>query len=684
MLIWNGILKNERAIIDRCINSLLPHIDGAVLVDTGSTDGTPERVMELFAAADKPVEFHFAPFENFSQARNEALRRARESKCQWDYLLLADADMEFKVTKPNWLNGAGGLSYDLYQTAGSIRYVNRRVVSRRATGNYVGPTHEYLDVPGDGLLDGAEFVDHADGANRVEKFSRDIALLEKALETEKNPGLIQRYHFYLGQSYFDLANWSKAAEHYKIRTTLGGFDEEVWNAQVHYAHCLANSGDCKGFLWEMLRAYQQRPTRAESLYDLAKFFREAGDNRISLLFSEPGLQITQPNDLLFVNHHVYDTGLKAEFAICAYYDPIRRSHGRALCDEIALSKLAPLDRRQEARANQYWYLRPLSQILSSFETKQIPFTPPEGWTAMNPSVVRYKGNPVVLLRTVNYRITVEGSYEIRGPDAAYSRDWPISTVNYLVHLDNDLNLVSSHELVLPANWPEPKFDLVRGLEDSRLFVWGDELWTLSCARELTAEGWCEQVLAPVSSAGYGDKWQVLRPEHRQHEKNWMPWAPGRGGLQFVYRLGVLVNTDGDEISRHDCKLDVGHISGGSQVIRVDGLYLALVHEARLIPGRNIRYYQHRFVMLEKDGSLKAISPPFYFHDRQIEFAAGLAYFPDRRQLLISYGVRDCEAWLAWVNLDEVMHFLLEGTEYDYGNHGLRADSGTSALGTGLP
>ena len=44
-LVWNAIVKNEAAIIERCVNSLLPHIDGAVVVDTGSTDGTPDLLM---------------------------------------------------------------------------------------------------------------------------------------------------------------------------------------------------------------------------------------------------------------------------------------------------------------------------------------------------------------------------------------------------------------------------------------------------------------------------------------------------------------------------------------------------------------------------------------------------------------------------------------------------------------
>jgi glycosyltransferase involved in cell wall biosynthesis len=654
-LVWNAIVKNEAAIIDRCINSLLPHIDGAIIVDTGSTDGTPDILISRFREAKKPIRLERVPFENFQQARNEALKAARNSDLKWDYLLLSDADMELKVSKTNWLNGAKGLSYDIKQTAGAIGYFNRRVVSCRASGEYVGVTHEYLDVATDGILDGVEFVDHADGANRPEKFSRDIALLEKALETETRPGLIQRYHFYLGQSYFDAGQWAKAAEHYRIRTTLGGFEEEVWNAQLHYAHCLSNLDDQPGFLWGMLQAYRLRPHRAESLYDLAKYFRERGDNQLSLLFSTPGMSQGYPrDDLLFVNNHVYDTGLREEFSICAFYNQEHRKRGAVVCNKLAL------EGSRQASSNLYWYLEPLVNSVPSFVPKRIVFNPPDGYVAMNPSISSYGDELKVLVRTVNYTITPEGQYEIRDTAGSASRDNPIHTRNFIIDLDSDLNITSHCELC----WSRPAalYDLVIGLEDVRLFEKDGQLQGIACVRENTAQGWCEQVLFGINDGGQvGWFTTVLPTTPRQHEKNWMPWVRD-DQLQFVYRLGTLIDASGKEVFHRKPEIDVSRISGGSQVVTANGIHMAVVHEAEFIPGRpHNRYYRHRFVTFANDGGLLRISPPFYLHDRQIEFAAGMAYLPEHRQLVISYGVRDCEAWLATMDFDEVIAFIAEGS-----------------------
>lgn len=646
-LVWNAIVKNEGARIKRCVDSLLPHIDGAVVVDTGSTDDTIEQLDRIFKEAGKPLEVHHAPFENFEQARNVALDRARASALEWDYLLLSDADMELVVHKPEW-NKVDELGYDMKQYGGGlsgIGYFNKRLISRKATGKYVGVTHEYLDVVGNGTVDGAFFIDHADGANRTEKHKRDIRLLKKALKTETSPGMIQRYHFYLAQSYRDGGNWQQAAEYYRKRIDLGGWDEEVWNAQVHYAYCLRELGKINEYVIETMRAYEMRPQRTEPLYDLARFFRETGRNHTSLLFSVMGMSKPRPDDKLFVNESIYTHGLREEFAICAYYDAARRDAGAKEASMLSLQGSS------QARGNLFWYLKGVKNHIPSFKAEKIDFTPPPGYVALNPSVISFGGTPMILIRTVNYTITYDGQYRIRAADGSLGGDHPIITRNFIGPEWKEIEL----PVDLPVEW-----DMVIGFEDSRLFEWNGQLWTSSSVRQLNREGLCEQVLAPITFDGdrcrYGEYKRML-PKVRTYEKNWMPWVDG-DKLSFVHRLGTMVNTDGEIEVEHGQAWDVGCISGSSQVVDVGEYHLAIVHEAGAIPGRNNRYYRHRFALFRKDKNLHALSAPFYFHDKQIEFAAGLAYFPDKGEVMVSYGVRDCEAWTATMNLEEVVSFTL--------------------------
>src|SRR4029077_18554814 len=130
-----------------------------------------------------PGELHSFSFHNFEQARNAALDCAGASPLGYDYLLLADADMELVVEDRDFRAKLEAPGYRLIQrTDSTLTYSNTRLVQRNAGARYHGVTHEYLDVPG-GVKEfqGVWYRDHASGSNRVDKFERDIRLLSEAL-----------------------------------------------------------------------------------------------------------------------------------------------------------------------------------------------------------------------------------------------------------------------------------------------------------------------------------------------------------------------------------------------------------------------------------------------------------------------------------------------------------------------
>ena len=76
------IVKNEEAVLKRCLDSIADLMDEIIIVDTGSTDKTKEIAAQY---TDKIYDFEW--IQDFSAARNYSF-----SKATMDYIYVADAD----------------------------------------------------------------------------------------------------------------------------------------------------------------------------------------------------------------------------------------------------------------------------------------------------------------------------------------------------------------------------------------------------------------------------------------------------------------------------------------------------------------------------------------------------------------------------------------------------------------
>ncbi|TPM26964.1 glycosyltransferase [Mesorhizobium sp. B2-3-5] len=665
-LCLNMIVKNEMANLERCLGAVVDYIDCWVIGDTGSTDGTQDFIRAFFAARNLPGELHEFPFKNFEQARNAALDHAYASSLAYDYLLFDDADMELVVEDAGFRAQLDGPGYRLLQRSGSgLAYWNTRLVKRAAGARYHGVTHEYLDVPGNVKeLRSVWYKDHASGSNRVDKFERDIKLLLEALEKDPENN---RYWFYLAQSYRDAGRTAEAAVAYAKRAKLGGWDEEAWNARLQEARCLQKLGDDAGFIRQALAAFNQRPQRAEPLYDLARFYRENGMNDASVLFSEAGLAIKRPEqDILFLEDFIYTTGLQEEYAIAANYarDPVRKDRGFAACNWLALNRSIADGPRDLARSNLFFYIQPAKTMMPSFGAQPVGFTPPDGYRLSHPSLTRW-GDQIVLLQGTVSLMGAEESLRAQMPDGA-----AVHTRNFLLRFDNELGIESASEISQPADLPQPAYDRPCEFEGMRLFTWKDQLWCIAYVRASAPDSWWEPAIAHIEDRGHAlyqltDR-RLLRPvSAKVHDNNWMPLVKPAGidteheRLQF-FSVGdpiCIVGEQGQTMSEKAPAVAADQFRAGTQAIAFDGGWLALVHETRAPPNEAQQYCQHRFIWLDEAGCLAKISRPFFFNKKGLEFATGLTWHPTHERLLISYGVTENESWIAIVDASEVRSLL---------------------------
>jgi hypothetical protein len=324
----NMIVKNELPVIERCLTSVKPWIDHWVIVDTGSTDGTQERIRAFMK--DVPGELHERPWRDFAFNRNQALDLART---HGDHILFIDADETLAVPENFAWPALPADGYQLRCDSNGWNYFRNSIVATRLPWRWEGVLHEYLtcDQPHawDSLQAPSIQVSH-DGARARsgDTYLRDIEVLEHALRDE--PGNT-RYCFYLAQSYRDAGRLKESREGYARRATMGGWEEEVWfslfqvaamDEQLEAEPALVREG--------YLAAYQARPTRAEPLCALARYHRLRSEFALAHLYAQQAAAIAYPKDSLFVDAAVYAWRALDELVVSAYYANARDQGREAL------------------------------------------------------------------------------------------------------------------------------------------------------------------------------------------------------------------------------------------------------------------------------------------------------------------------------------------------------------------
>lgn len=348
-LCLNMIVKNESKVIERCLASVKPIIDYWVIVDTGSTDGTQEIIRKFMK--DVPGELHERPWVNFAHNRNEAMGFA---KGKGDYLLFIDADEEFTYLSSFVRPVLKDDSYCILCDLGAHQYRRKLVVNNHLNWKWKGVVHELLEcseAQTNGSIPGIVNVIRMEGnrSSDPEKYKKDVALLEKAIETD--PSYFN--YFFLAQSYRDSGDYRSSIQTFKKAIELGKNPEE--NYWCYYQMAMMQDLLKESFdtvITGYCDAYQSFPSRAEPLYDLARYLSNEGFYLIAYHVCEYAMKIPSPEieSSLIFNKSVYEYGLLMEFARASYWLGKYDDAYHATLKVLALKNL-PDEIRQKARAN---------------------------------------------------------------------------------------------------------------------------------------------------------------------------------------------------------------------------------------------------------------------------------------------------------------------------------------------
>lgn len=316
----NMIVKDEKDVIERCLESVLPLIDYWVIVDTGSIDGTQGVITEFMKSHGVAGEIHERPWVNFGHNRNEALQLAKN---KGDYLLFIDADEYLAYDEGFQLPELNKSFYYITVSHSGSKYGKVQLIDNHLDWNWVGVLHEYVSSNALGqafaILDKVHTIYTTEGARSKDplKYQKDAEILEAALKDEPQNS---RYVFYLAQSYFDAGNTKKSLENYQKRAAMGGWDQEVYWSLLRVAiinEILEESREV--VVDSYYKAFQFFPSRVEPLYHLASYYRRSEDYLSGYRTASIAERIPESSDLLFVQKWMTDYGISLEKSVCAYW-----------------------------------------------------------------------------------------------------------------------------------------------------------------------------------------------------------------------------------------------------------------------------------------------------------------------------------------------------------------------------
>jgi len=318
----NMIVKDEKPVILKCLESVKPFIDYWVIVDTGSKDGTQQAIRDYMA--DIPGELHERPWVHFAHNRNEARELALKKA---DYCLFIDAD---EILAPSASFKMPKLDSNLYSISISVKKEDSStitcprvfLVKNQFPCKWEGPLHEQIQSDFDTIYvhipDIAIKTDTVSGhrAQDPQKHLKDAQMLKKLLEKEPNDPRIQ---FLLGGTY-DLAKEDQLAlEALEKCAQMKNCPEgELYRSLFQIGLLQERLGKPSTiFLASYEKAFRHRPSRAEPLFFMASYFMNINNWQKAYDLLKKAIAIPLPENDSYVERSIYTWGALYNLIACS-------------------------------------------------------------------------------------------------------------------------------------------------------------------------------------------------------------------------------------------------------------------------------------------------------------------------------------------------------------------------------
>jgi glycosyltransferase involved in cell wall biosynthesis len=318
------IVKNEENQIESCLKSIRPHVTEICVIDTGSTDSTPEIVKKY---ADK--------FETFTDCNDDQGRIKSFSMARQKSFDLATQPWLFWIDGDDEVNGAENLIKitDEYKNVPSdmpilimfpyeyshdekgnttCEHFRERLVRPKEAFKWIGPVHEVLNPENSGTTmiksDKVKIIHRRVESGKIIEFGRNLRILREYYDEVGESDV--RHLYYLGLEYGNVGDIGNAIKFHKRYVELSGWDDEKFLASLKIADHYQAIGDYESSIQWALKALTIREGWAEAYFSLSKsyyFMAQRGGPdatrnwQRSVHFAKLGLQLPPTDTILFVN-----------------------------------------------------------------------------------------------------------------------------------------------------------------------------------------------------------------------------------------------------------------------------------------------------------------------------------------------------------------------------------------------
>ena len=328
------IVKNEEAVLARCLDSISSAVDEIIIVDTGSVDRTKEIAKKY---TDKIYNFEWV--DDFSAARNFSFLHAEKEYCIWldaDDIILENDLLQLKNLKQT-LDKSCDVVMMPYHTAFDesgkplFLYYRERIIKNTHLPLWQGEIHEAI-APFGKIIYSNIAVTHK--KETPAEPMRNLNIFKKILTRRT---LSPREQFYYGRELYYNSLYDEAISILQdFLSSESGWIENKIDACSTLADCFLAKEDTSSAISALSKSFLHSSPRAEACCKLGNIMLNLKNYREAIFWYTKALSMTADTQSgSFILPDCY--GFIPAIQLCVCYDKLHDFEKANQYNELALS-----------------------------------------------------------------------------------------------------------------------------------------------------------------------------------------------------------------------------------------------------------------------------------------------------------------------------------------------------------